>query len=160
MELKDIIELIDKFDNSGVVALDLELGDAKISLKKAEGVKQPKSRFVQPAAIAPAPVMPQLAPVPTAAAESEVKNDKPQQDNAEYIKSPLVGTFYAASAPDAKPFVTVGQKINKGGVVCLVEAMKMMNDVTAPFDCVIEEIVAQNGEPIGFDEPMFRVSRI
>ncbi len=160
MELKDIIELIDKFDNSGVVALDLELGDAKISLKKAEGVKQPKSGFVQPAAIAPAPVMPQLAPVPTAVAESEVKTDKPQQDNAEYIKSPLVGTFYAASAPDAKPFVTVGQKINKGGVVCLVEAMKMMNDVTAPFDCVIEEIVAQNGEPIGFDEPMFRVSRI
>ncbi|MDD6395813.1 MAG: acetyl-CoA carboxylase biotin carboxyl carrier protein [Acutalibacteraceae bacterium] len=159
MELKDIIELIDKFDNSGVVALDLELGEVKLSLKKADGIKQPKGGFVQPAAIAPAPVMPQLAPAPAAEA-SEVKADKPQQDNAEYIKSPLVGTFYAASAPDAKPFVTVGQKINKGGVVCLVEAMKMMNDVTAPFDCVIEEVVAQNGEPIGFDEPMFRVSRI
>lgn len=159
MELKEIIELIDKFDNSGVVALDLELGEVKLSLKKADGIKQPKSGVVQTAAIAPAPVMPQLAPA-SAAEASDVKADKPQQDNAEYIKSPLVGTFYAASAPDAKPFVTVGQKINKGGVVCLVEAMKMMNDVTAPFDCVIEEVIAQNGEPIGFDEPMFRVSRI
>lgn len=159
MELNDVIAIIDKFENSTTVALDLELGDLKLSLKKAEGIKQPKSGFVQPAAIAPAPVMPQLAPAPAAAA-SEVKADKPQQDNAEYIKSPLVGTFYAASAPDAKPFVAVGQKVKKGEVVCLVEAMKMMNDVTAPFDCVIEEVIAQNGEPIGFDEPMFRVSRI
>ncbi len=157
MELKDIIELIDKFDNSNVVALDLELGDAKISLKKAEGVKQPKGGFVQPTAIAPVMPQPTLAP---ATVESKVKDEPSKQDNADYIKSPLVGTFYAASAPDAKPFVSVGQKISKGEVVCLVEAMKMMNDVTAPFDCVIEEIVAKNGEPIGFDEPMFRVSRI
>lgn len=161
MEIKDVIEIIDKFENSSVVALDLELGDLKLSLKKADGIKQPKTGFVQPAAVASPAVIPQPAPTaPVAVTVPENSDTTQAQDSAEYIKSPLVGTFYAASSPDAKPFVTVGQKVNKGGVVCLVEAMKMMNDVTAPFDCVIEEILAENGETIGFDEPMFRISRI
>lgn len=161
MEIKDVIEIIDKFEGSCVVALDLELGDLKLSLKKADGIKQSKNGFVQSAAIAPAAEVQQPVVTAPAASAAPANDDTTgKQDDAEYIKSPLVGTFYAASSPDAKPFVTVGQKVNKGGVVCLVEAMKMMNDVTAPFDCVIEEIVAENGEPIGFDEPMFRISRI
>lgn len=162
MEIKDVIEIIDKFESSGVVVLDLEIGDLKLSLKKAEGIKQNKNGFAQSAALAPvsSAQQPVVAAAPAALAAPENVDTTGKNNDAEYIKSPLVGTFYAASSPDSKPFVTVGQKVNKGGVVCLVEAMKMMNDVTAPFDCVIEEIIAENGEPIGFDEPMFRISRI
>ena len=156
MELKDIILLIDKFEDSDVVALDLETDGLKLNLKKQEGIKQPKGSYIQ--AAAPVPVMPQ--PDMFAAPPAEAQKTEDKKDDAEYIKCPLVGTFYAAPSPEAKPFVMKGQKVTKGGVICLVEAMKMMNDVTAPFDCVIEEIIAENGEPIGFDEPMFRVSRV
>ena len=74
----------------------------------------------------------------------------------ETITAPLVGTFYAAPAPDSPPFVTAGGRVKKGETVCLIEAMKMMSEVSAPCDCVIEEVVKANGELAAFGEPLFR----
>ena len=74
----------------------------------------------------------------------------------ETITAPLVGTFYAAPAPDSPPFVTAGGRVKKGETVCLIEAMKMMSEVPAPCDCVIEEVVKANGELAAFGEPLFR----
>ncbi len=171
MELQDILELMDKFEASSMVSFDFAMGDVKLNLKKPDGVKrgghahhcpppQPMPmQFPMPMQMAMPVSQPAQGFPPPAPAEPSEPAEAPAPE-AEYIKSPLVGTFYAASSPESEPFVAVGQRVNKGGVVCLVEAMKMMNDVTAPFDCVIEEVVAQNGEPIGFDDPMFRVSRV
>ena len=75
----------------------------------------------------------------------------------ESIKSPLVGTFYKASAPDAAPYVAVGQTVKKGETVCLVEAMKMINEIPAPFDCVIEAVLAEDGALVEFDQPLFSI---
>ena len=82
------------------------------------------------------------------------------QDEGEYIKAPLVGTFYAAAGPDAEPFVKVGDQVKKGQTVCILEAMKMMSEIPAPMDCVIEEILVENGSLAGYDAPLFRVRRV
>ena len=79
------------------------------------------------------------------------------QADAVYIKAPLVGSFYAASSPEKPPLVQVGDTVKKGQSVCILEAMKMMSEVPSPMDCVIEEILLQDGELAGFDTPIFRV---
>ena len=89
---------------------------------------------------------PEPAPVPAAAGAEE----------APAITAPLVGTYYAASAPDQAPFVSAGDKVSKGQTVCLIEAMKMMSEVPAPCDCIIEEVLKANGELVSFGEPLFR----
>lgn len=73
------------------------------------------------------------------------------------VKAPLVGTFYAAASPDAAPYVKVGQSVRKGDVLCLIEAMKMMNEIPSPADGTVEAVLAQNGDVISFDTPLFRI---
>ena len=81
----------------------------------------------------------------------------PAQEAGRYITAPLVGTFYASPAPGEAPFAPVGAAVKKGQTVCVLEAMKMMSEVPAPFDCVIEEVLVQDGDLAGFDAPIFRV---
>ena len=76
------------------------------------------------------------------------------------VKAPLVGTFYAAPAPDEAPFAAPGKQLKKGETMCLIEAMKMMSEVPAPADCVVEEVLAADGEPVGYDAPLFRIRRV
>ena len=80
--------------------------------------------------------------------------------DCDYIKSPIVGTYYEATSPDADPFVKVGQKISEGEVVCIVEAMKLMNEISAEFDCEVISVVGKNGEMVEYGEPLFKVRRI
>jgi len=80
-----------------------------------------------------------------------------QQTNHTIIKSPLVGTFYASGTPTGKPFVEVGQQIKKGQVVCIIEAMKIMNEITSPFTGVVKEVFVHNGDVVGFDHNLMRV---
>ncbi len=93
---------------------------------------------------------------------NEVKETSPQkpQPNHNMIKSPLVGTFYAAATPNGTPFVEVGQSVKKGQVVCIIEAMKIMNEITSPFNGVIKEIFVHNGEVVGFDHNLIRVGEV
>ena len=78
----------------------------------------------------------------------------------EVIASPIVGTFYEAMSPDDDPFVSVGQKISKGEVVCIVEAMKLMNEISAEFDCKIVSVLSENGKMVQYGEPLFKVRRV
>lgn len=91
--------------------------------------------------------------------EEEVKVIKKQEENeeAEYIKSPLVGAFYAASSPEAKPFVSVGDEVKKGQVVGIIEAMKLMNEIESPYDGVIESILVDNEQMVEYDEALFKI---
>ena len=138
MTNQEIFELMSRFDQSGITAFKLTTKDVTLELSKGVGVPA--------AAVAgPAPAM----PAPTVAAAST-------QPEGPCITAPLVGTFYAASAPDAAPFVKVGDKVKKGQTVCLMEAMKMMNEVQAPCDCVIEAVLQQDGALVSFGEPLIR----
>ena len=91
---------------------------------------------------------------------TRLKLDRTVTAAPEYIKAPLVGTFYAASGPDAAPFVKAGDQVRKGQTVCILEAMKMMSEIPAPMDCVIEEVLMDNGSLAGFEAPLFRVRRL
>ena len=143
MTHQEILELLARFDASSAVVMKLHTKDTDLELSKAAPVA--------PAAPAmPAPAAPAGAPAPAAApAAAPVEEGKT-------IDAPVVGTFYAAPAPDQPPFVQVGDKVQKGQTVCLMEAMKMMNEVKAPCDCVVEAVLQQDGALVSFGDPLFR----
>lgn len=134
MTNQEIYDLMARFDGSGLLKLKLSQGDFKIELEKAA----PVVSAAAPAAASPAP----------AAA--------PKAEEAPAISAPLVGTFYAAPAPEQPPFVQAGDRVKKGQTVCLIEAMKTMIEVPAPCDCVIEEVLKANGELAAFGEALMR----
>ena len=127
MTNQEIFDLMDRFQRSSLRAMKLSCQDFSIELE-------------QGAAAAPAP--PAAAPAP--------------QAEGPVISAPLVGTYYAAPAPEQPPFVAAGDRVKKGQTVCLIEAMKMMSEVPAPCDCVIEEVLKANGELAAFGEALFR----
>ena len=137
MTNQEIFELMARFDQSGITSFKLTTKDVTLELGKGAA-----------APAASAPVLSTPAPAAVAAA--------PAQPEGPCITAPLVGTFYAASAPDAQPFVKVGDKVKKGQTVCLMEAMKMMNEVQAPCDCVIEAILQEDGALVSFGDPLIR----
>lgn len=153
MELEQITALLAAFDQSTAVRLRWKSGDQQLTLEKAEAFPAP----VVPAAVAAAAVP---APAAAPAAPAQAPAAPAAQEEGEAITAPLVGTFYAASAPDKAPFVAVGDKVKAGQTVCLLEAMKMISEVPAPFDCVIEEVVAENGQLAAFGDVLFRVRRV
>jgi acetyl-CoA carboxylase biotin carboxyl carrier protein len=135
MTNQDIFQLIDRFEGSSLLTLKLSAQDFSLELSRAGQVQSP-------------------AAAPAAPVKKEVVSDAPQ--TAPAITAPLVGTYYAASAPDQPPFVQVGDRVEKGQTVCLIEAMKMMSEIPAPCTCVIEEILKENGDLAAFDEPLIR----
>ena len=136
MELQELYGLMDRFAASGLTALEWERGEEKISLRREGTVSQTVA--------APAPVS--VSSVP--------------EEEGEVVSAPLVGVFYAAPAPEEPPYVTAGAQVKKGDTLCLIEAMKMMSEVPAPADCVVEEILAQDGEAVGMGAPLFRIRRV
>ena len=136
MTNQEIFDLMDRFQRSSLRAMKLSCQDFSIELE-------------QGAAAAPAAAAPAAVPAPPAAAPA------PQAEGP-VISAPLVGTYYAAPAPEQPPFVAAGNRVKKGQTVCLIEAMKMMSEVPAPCDCVIEEVLKANGELAAFGEALFR----
>ena len=134
MNNQEIFALMDHFDASAAATMKLTTGDFSLELSKA-----------------PVPVQAAAAPAPVVSDETA----SPAGDG-NYITAPLVGTFYAAPAPDAPPFVKVGDAVKKGQTVCLLEAMKMMSEVQAPCNCIIEEVLPQDGTLVSFGEPLVR----
>ena len=143
MELESIYALMERFERSSITGLELEQNGTRLKLEKAVAVAAAAPVAAAPVAVVAAPA-PQQAP----------------QEEGEYIKAPLVGTFYTAAGPDAAPFVQVGDKVQKGQTVCILEAMKAMSEIPAPMDCVIEEVLLDNGSLAAFDAPLFRVRRL
>ena len=142
MELEQISALLDRFDASSCSVLELELGDCRLRLEK------------------PCVGAQVAVPAAVAAPRETVEKAERSPEEGKALKAPLVGTFYAAPAPDQPPFVTVGSRVSKGQTVCVLEAMKMMSEVPAPADCIIEEILVENGELVGFDQPLMRYREV
>lgn len=128
----EIYDLISCFDRSTAQTMRLSTQDFSLELTRGG------------AAPAPSPAVPAAPAVPAPAAEGST------------VTAPLVGTFYAAPAPEMPPFVQVGDKVNKGDTLCLIEAMKMMSEIPAPCDCVIEAVLKESGDLVSFGEPLLR----
>ena len=148
MENKQINALITKFDESGLSKIKITRDGFEIEMEKATGLV---AAPVQ--AVAAAPVAQAAAPVASSApAAAAVTGDT--------IDSPMVGTFYASPSPDSAPFVKVGDTIKKGQAVAVLEAMKIMNELEAEFDCKILEILVTDGQAVEYDMPLFVVEKI
>lgn len=166
LTLEDIQKLITMLDKSGLHELEVEIGGARLKLAKPS---PPAQSFVLPqqfhssaplpptnvATIAQAPAAPTTAPAAVPAPEPAPAPAKPS--NVIEVKSPMVGTFYRAPAPGAEPFVKVGDRVRKGQIVCIIEAMKLMNEIEAENDGTIVDILADNAQPVEFGEALFYV---
>lgn len=148
MDLRKIKKLIELLEGSGIAEIEVKEGEESIKLSRASQVQQPIIS-TQTYEVPPARVPDTQIPV-----QKEVTNSEPAVDG-ETIDSPMVGTFYRAASPDSKAFVEKGQKVNKGDTVCILEAMKMMNQVTAEQAGTIVEILVEDSEPVEFGQPLF-----
>ncbi len=149
MELKEIKELLKAFDESGSSYLSIKQEDVELKLKK------PTSQIAVVGQQAAQPVVQQMVVQPDGAAEvSEVQETKV---DGELVLAPLVGVFYSAPSPEDKPYVQVGDKVKSGQVLCLIEAMKMMSEITCPKDGVVKEIYVKNQDVVGFEEKLFLI---
>ncbi len=157
LELKDIKAIIDLMRKNDLSVFEMEKDGFRLKLQKGAGEQT----------VFAAPVMPQMIAVPatagaTANAAEEAAAPAPSGTPAETaatreIASPMVGTFYRAGSPESPPFVDVGQQVNEDTVVCIIEAMKVMNEIKAEVNGVIAEVVAENGKPVQFGQALFKV---
>ncbi len=155
MDLRKLKTLIDLVSESGVAELEITEGEDHVRI-----VNRKDSAPAAAAAAAPAPIPVAAAAAPTAeaAAAAPAATAPAAAENRQTINSPMVGTFYRAPSPGAKPFVDVGQHVKAGDTVCIIEAMKLLNEIEAETDGVIQEILVENGAPVEFGQPLFVIA--
>lgn len=156
MEINDLEELIRLFEKSQLHEIEIEEEGKKIRLQKPQSPSAiPFSYPVAPTNV-PAPGAPEANADASATSTSPSNASDPQLDEGLVtIDSPMVGTYYAAPAPGEPPFVQVGDTVDEGQTVCIVEAMKLMNEVGAKFSGTIEKILVENGQPVEFGQPLY-----
>ena len=164
MNYDDIKRLIDDVGDSKIDELSLELPDGvKICLKKTKGTVMPlpMADSVQYINVPERKVEPlkEEKTIEDVRKEGKNKEVKEEEEKDEYVivKSPMVGTFYSKSSPNAEPYVEVGKKVKKGDVLCIVEAMKLMNEIESEFNGEIVEICAKDGEMVDYGKPLFKL---
>ncbi|KTG16468.1 MULTISPECIES: acetyl-CoA carboxylase biotin carboxyl carrier protein [unclassified Guyparkeria] len=147
MDIRKVKKLIELLEESGVAEIEIKEGEesVRISRNSQQPAQQPP---MMPAA---APAAPQAPAAPAADAGGEA----PAEPAGETINSPMVGTFYRASSPEASPFVDVGTTVKKGDTLCIIEAMKMFNQIEAEVDGTIKSVLVENGQPVEYDQPLF-----
>ena len=155
MDTRQIKALMKDFDESNLSRLKIEKEGFSVEFEKATVATTAPVMQQLPSSSATQTAAPTAAPVP---AQSDAPAALP--DNCEYILSPMVGTFYEAPSPDSPPFVKVGDIVKKGQTLAILEAMKIMNELEADFDCKIVEILVKNGQAVEYDMPLFAVERV
>ena len=154
MDIKQIQELIKFVSRSGVNEVAIEQENFKITIKTNQAPVYVNAAL--PAPVAPAP---QPAAAPPAATETKAAASAPAEDTSKYItiKSPMIGTFYRSSSPDKPSFVNVGDEIATGKVVCIIEAMKLFNEIESEISGKIVKMLVEDASPVEFDQPLFEV---
>jgi acetyl-CoA carboxylase biotin carboxyl carrier protein len=160
MDHRELKRLVQLMNENGLVELEIEQEGSRISLRKAGAyapapVYLPPGGNVAPAAVAGAPAATPL-PAPTGDGAATAASTAPPPGTKDVL-SPMVGTFYRRPSPEAAPYVQVGDRVAKDTVVCIVEAMKLNNEIKAELEGEITEILVEDGEPVEFDQPLFRV---
>jgi acetyl-CoA carboxylase biotin carboxyl carrier protein len=151
MDLRKLKKLIDLVQESGIGELEITEGEEKVRISRAGNTVQtavmtmPQGQTM----VAAAPVV--AAAAPAAAPET------PAEPEGHEVKSPMVGTFYRSSAPGAKPFVEIGQSVNAGDTLCIIEAMKLLNEIEADQGGVIKTVLVENGQPVEYGQPLFLI---
>lgn len=148
MDLEKIAGLVKIIEESSLTQFTIEEDDLKISMSKLD----------HPPVIAPAAVAAAPAPAP-APQETAVNVEETAEEDVLFIVSPIVGTFYSAPSPDAPAFVKVGDTVKNGQTVCILEAMKLMNEIQSEFDCEIEAVLVSNEQKVEYGQPLFRVRK-
>lgn len=150
MKFQHIKELIELVDEKQLTRIDIEKEDFKITIcKEHEKIVMPA---VEPTYVANQ--VPTIQSIPQASAPAEAT---PEEENLHVVKSPMVGTFYSAKSPEADDFVKVGAKVSEGTTLCIIEAMKLMNDIESDAAGEIVEILVKNEDPVEFGQPLFKI---
>ena len=144
MDLRKLKKLIDLVQESGIAELEITEGEEKVKIVKGGVLAAPGPAVAPTVEARPAPA---AAPAPAGEAE-------PAQEG-HVVKAPMVGTFYRSPSPDAKPFVEVGQAVKEGDTICIIEAMKLMNEIEADASGTVKAILVENGQPVEYGQPLF-----
>ncbi|WP_026462816.1 acetyl-CoA carboxylase biotin carboxyl carrier protein [Adhaeribacter aquaticus] len=160
MKPKELQELIDFIAKSGLNKVDIETEEFKLSVKR--DADTPKIQYLgapAPAAPQPAPAAAPAAPQPAPAAAPAPAAPKADGDDSKYvaIKSPMIGTLYRSSSPETPSFVNVGDEIKKGDVICIIEAMKLFNEIEAEVSGKVVKILVENATPVEYDQPLLLI---
>ena len=157
MTLEEIRELIKLVSETGVAELEVQRGENRVRIRQRTGsetsVLLPASMAPQAAAPAPRPETPPAVPAPSAPEAAVPK----ENDDTTYVKSPIVGTFYESPSPGTPPFVRIGEHVTPGKVLCIIESMKLMNEIEADIAGVIESKLVENGQPVEYGEALFGI---
>ena len=152
MTVDEIRELINLAAETGIAELEVQRGENRVRIRRAA--------FAAPQefAVAPAPATP--PPPPPSEAPKDKDRDQPADPNLTLVKSPIVGTFYEAASPGAAPFVRVGERVQPGKVLCIIESMKLMNEIEAETSGIIESKLVMNGQPVEYGEALFAIRAV
>ena len=153
MDIRKIKKLIELLENSSLTELEIHEGEESVKLSRQQQAFA-ATNLLQPA------VAQHVAAAPVLAVDSSVNdnNNVAAAEDGNIQRSPMVGTFYNASSPEAEPFVKIGQKVEEGDTLCIVEAMKMFNQIESEFTGTVTKVLVENGQPIEFDEPLYVIS--
>ena len=157
MDLRKIKKLIDLLEASNLSEIEIKEGEESVRLSRQTAGAISYALPPAPMMAAPAPVQGMASPVEAATGDSRPA-ESPSIPDGQMVRSPMVGTFYAAASPDKPAFVSVGQQVNKGDTLGIIEAMKMFNPIEAEVSGTVTAILVENGQPVEFDEPMFVIS--
>jgi acetyl-CoA carboxylase biotin carboxyl carrier protein len=146
MDLRKLKKLIDLVQESGIAELEITEGEEKVKIVKGGVVS---------VSAAPVMAMPATAPAAAPAAASAPAEAPDASQEGHVVKAPMVGTFYRSPSPDAKVFVEVGQAVKEGDTICIIEAMKLMNEIEADASGVVKAILVENGQPVEYGQPLF-----
>jgi len=147
MDLRKLKKLIDLVQESGIAELEITEGEEKVKIVKGGHVSVSAAAPVQVVAAAEPRATAAVAPAPAA--------DAPAGQEGHVVKAPMVGTFYRSPSPDAKAFVEVGQAVKEGDTICIIEAMKLMNEIEADAGGTVKAILVENGQPVEYGQPLF-----
>jgi acetyl-CoA carboxylase biotin carboxyl carrier protein len=150
MDLRKLKKLIDLVQESGIAELEITEGEEKVKIVKGGVVTV--SSLAPVSAPVPTEQRPAAAPAPSAVVTAP---EAPAGQEGHVVKAPMVGTFYRSPSPDAKPFVEVGQTVKDGDTICIIEAMKLMNEIEADASGVVKAILVENGQPVEYGQPLF-----
>ena len=156
MDIRKVKKLIELLDESGIAEIEITEGEESVRISRISRA-QPAPPAYPPAYAPPAPAAPQGPPSASASAPPEPAAE-PEEDGYT-VTAPMVGTFYSASSPGSPPFVQVGDRVKQGDVLCIVEAMKMMNQIEAEVSGTIKSVKVQNGEPVEYGQVLFVIDQ-
>lgn len=148
MDIRKVKKLIELLESSGIAEIEIKEGEESVRISR-----QTTSAAAAPVVYAPSAPAPGIAPVPASAPPEPAESSSLPE--GQRVISPMVGTFYRASAPGAQPFVEVGQSVAAGDTLCIIEAMKMLNQIEAEHSGVVKAILVENGQPVEYGEPLF-----